>query len=119
MSKMNNEFKKAESKGQIKTMPEAELELPIQEEKMPEIISNPEEFRMAIGHAQMEGLDFIEVSENLFKYLLKKSKSKYLTYGNPGIKVYQVGTREEIEKEEGMGAEQHHDYIHRKNIDAK
>lgn len=99
-----DEFGIAESLGQIKTMPEIDetVVAPKEEQK---IIDSPEEFRLAIGQAQMEGEDSLEVGERLFKYLLKNSKSPYLTYGDPGIKVYLAGTREKYEREDAMNAE--------------
>lgn len=99
-----DEFGIAESLGQIKTMPEIDEKVVALEEPK-KIIDSPEEFRLAIGQAQMEGEDSMEVGEKLFKYLLKNSKSPYLTYGDPGIKVYLAGTREKYEREDAMNAE--------------
>lgn len=99
-----DEFGIAESLGQIQTMPEIEEKvLGIKEQST--VIESPEDFRIAVGQAQMEGDEYIEVGEKLFKYLLKNSKSKYLTYGDPGIKVYLKGTREKYEREDKMSAE--------------
>ena len=109
-----DEFGIAESLGEITTMPEINEEVVKSEDEKSEIIDNPQDFRMAVGQAAMEGQEYIEVSEKLFKYLLKNSKSKYLTYGDPGIKVYLAGTREEIEREERMSAEQYAEYISKK-----
>jgi hypothetical protein len=85
-------------------MPEIDEKVVALEEPK-KIIDSPEEFRLAIGQAQMEGEDSMEVGEKLFKYLLKNSKSPYLTYGDPGIKVYLAGTREKYEREDAMNAE--------------
>lgn len=106
------DFKKAEALGQIKTMPEtpAETMPEVIEQSMP-VIDNPADFQAAIGNAQMDELDYIEVTEKMFKYLAKNSKTKYLTYGNPGIKVFIQGTREEMQAEDNMSAEAYHDLV--------
>lgn len=104
-----DEFGIAESLGEIVTMPEIN-EAVVETKEPPTVIDNPEEFRMAIGQAQMAGEEYIEVGEKLFKYLLKNSKSKYLTYGDPGVKVYLQGTREKYDKEDNMTAEQFAEY---------
>lgn len=111
----HTEFEQAEMLGEIVTSPFDDTKEEIKEE-VSEVIDDPNEFRMAIGQAQMEGYEYVEVSEKMFKYLLRKSKSKYLTYGDPGIKVFQVGTREEIEREESLSAEQYHEHIMRKKM---
>jgi hypothetical protein len=99
-----DQFGIAESLGEIHTMPEIEENLLIPKDEIT-LIDNPEDFRMAVGQAAMNGEEYVEVSEKLFKYLLKNSKSRYLTYGDPGIKVYKVGTREENEKIDKMSAD--------------
>lgn len=105
-------FKKAEAIGQIKTMPKVKEVIPEAPlEQSEAIIDSPDKFQFAIGNAQMEGLDAIEVTEKLFKHLARNSKTKYLTYGKPGIKVFIEGTREEIEAEESMSAEAYHDLL--------
>lgn len=105
-------FKQAEALGQIKTVAEVPEEAVEQQfEQSYSIIDSPDKFQSAIGNAQLDDLDYIEVEEKLFKHLVKNSKTKYLTYGKPGIKVYKRGTREEIEAEESMSAEAYHDLL--------
>ena len=107
---MSDLFKESESRGHIKSL-KAKKEDPVEVTPTSELaIDNPEDFRMAIGNAQMEGLDYIEVTEKLFSYLVKNNKTNYLTYGEPGIKVFKVGTREEIQRLENMSAEEHLNY---------
>jgi hypothetical protein len=106
-------FEEAESKGIIQSMPEM-VEGPVVTGDTPEVIDNPEDFRMAVGNAQMNGEDSIEVSEKVFNYIIKNNKTKYFTYGSPGIKVYKVGTKCELDREESMGAEAYHEMITRK-----
>jgi len=119
--RLTDDFGIAESLGEIVTMPEINDEIvnPAQEGDQEAIIDNPHDFRMAIGRAAMDGEEYIEVSEKLFKYLLKNAKSPYLTYGDPGIKVFIAGTREEIEREEKMTAEQYAEYVGKKAREAQ
>jgi hypothetical protein len=104
-----NEFKKSEALGKIKTMPKIEEKAVVEIEKE-KVIETPDEFRIAMGNAQMDDVEYIEVSEKLFKHLLKNHKSKFLTYGDPGIKVYVAGTREKYEAEEAMSADAYYEY---------
>jgi hypothetical protein len=106
-----DKFGIAESIGEIYTMPELDESLVKVDEKEATFVDDPESFRMAIGAAQMNDEEFIEVGEKLFKYLLKNSKSRYLTYGSPGIKIYLKGTREALEKEEKMSGEQYLEHV--------
>lgn len=108
-----NVLKDAEAIGQIKSLPEVAVQPAVVEEAS-EVLDTPHDFQMAIGNAQMDGKEFVEVSEKLFKYLVKNNKTNYLTYGDPGVKVFKVGTREEIENEESMTAEQSHEVKIRK-----
>lgn len=104
-----NLFKDAEALGQLKSGPvvaEPVAETPHETK----VIDNPNDFQYAIGRAQMamqegDGEDFVEVSEELFKYLVKNQKTSYLTYGSPGIKVYLAGTREACEIRDSLSAE--------------
>lgn len=118
--RQEDQFGIAEAMGEIVTMPEInESVVGIKEPQEEIIIDNPEDFRMAIGQAQMEGEESIEVGEKLFKYLLKNSKSPYLTYGDPGIKVYLKGTRDKLEREEKMSAEAYLDMLGKKAKEAQ
>lgn len=109
-------FKEAEALGKIKTLPkEKEEKVEAHPEQSIDVIDTPDKFERAIGNAQLDGLDSIEVDEKLFKHLCKNSKTAYLTYGKPGIKVYLKGTRETNEQLEKMTADQFHDHICREN----
>ena len=111
-----DEFGIAESLGEIRTMPEVE-EQKLEAADVDPVIDDPQEFRIAIGTAQMEGKTFVEVSERLFKYLVKNSKTNYITYGDPGVKVFLKGTREVIEKEDKMNAEERAVYESKKLLE--
>jgi hypothetical protein len=113
-----DKFGIAESMGEIHTMPEIDESMLNIDKQEVTYVDDPESFRMAIGSAQMNGEEFIEIGPTLFKYLLKSAKSRYLTYGSPGIKIYLKGTREELEKEEKMSAEQYLDYDTKRKQDA-
>lgn len=99
-------LKNAEALGTITTLPELKEE--IFDYKVPEgVIDDPNAFQLAIGRAQMDNLDYVEVSARLFKYITRGQKTPYLTYGKPGVKVFIEGTRERLLKEELMNAEDH------------
>ncbi len=115
-SKKKDAFQDAEAQKLILTMPEM-VEGPTVTGEVPTIIDNPEDFRMAVGNAQMNGEDSIEVSDKVFNYIIKNNKTKYFTYGSPGIKVYKVGTKDELDREESMTSEAYHDMITRKPKD--
>lgn len=114
--KQDKTLKDGEASGKIRTMPEAKIQETFEIEK-PKVISTPDDFRIALGNAQLDGEDYIEVDEKLFKYLLKNNKSKYLTYGDPGIKVYLAGTKGMYDLEDKMSAEQYHEYITKKQME--
>lgn len=112
MSQIN--MKKAEVMGQIKTMPEyQETSVQVKEGKV--AIDNPDDFKNALFDIQTMIDDpkekFVIVTEKLFNYLSKKHKTEYLTYGDPGIKVYKEGTKEDIDKKDNLSAEQYHNYM--------
>lgn len=107
--KKNDLFHNAEANGQIRSLPEIDtFETPA---KATVVLSTPEDFRAAIGNAQMEGIESVEVSEDLFKYLIKNQNTRYITYGDPGVKVYRTGTKAECDKEDKMNAEAYADMI--------
>lgn len=102
-------FKDAEAAGQLKTGPVVpEPTAPM--EHQAKIIDNPSDFQYAVGKAQMamqegDGGDYVEVSKELFEYLVKNQKTPYITYGDPGVKVYLAGTREACEERDKLSAE--------------
>lgn len=112
-NKNKNEFRNAEALGHITTMPEVK-EQPMVADTKSDVIDNPEEFRMAVANAQMEGVDHVVVTEKVLKYLLRGNKSESLTYGDPGVRVFLEGTKDEIERVERMNAEQFHEHYIKK-----
>lgn len=109
MTKSRTDFTKAEALGHIQTMPELTEATKVEVPKS-DVIDNPEDFRMAIAEAQMAGADHVVVSERVLKYLLRGNKSESLTYGEPGIRVFLEGTKDEIERVERFSAEQYHEH---------
>ena len=109
-------FKDAEALGQVRSMPEVkESVMSLEPIQSHDIIDTPDKFQQAIGNAQLDDLDYIEVEEKLFKHLVKNSKTEYLTYGKPGIKVFKRGTRDEILRKDEMSADRYHDFVSRKD----
>lgn len=110
-------FRDAEALSKIKALPTAkEMSAPVVHRQ--EIIDDPGEFQSAVGRCQMtmheDGKDYIEVSERVYKYLLKNNISRYITYGDPGVKIYLAGTKEENDDIDRMSAEAYHNYLGQK-----
>lgn len=97
-------FKKAEALGDLTTMPVMETMNQAQEPQKKPVVSNPEEFRTAQWEAQHDGTGYIEVTEELYKFIIKNNPTESFTYGNPGIRVFKEGTREKILSEEKKSA---------------
>lgn len=112
MSKQNGnqDFKRAEAIGQIKTMPTQAEPVGIAEPEAEGVVSTPHDFQAAIGRCQMEGPDYLEVSDKLFSFLVKGQKTDSLTYGKPAIRVFRAGTRDAVLKIERLNAEQYHEF---------
>ena len=120
MKNQQKSFKESEAMGDIKTLPETvEAQEQAKLEQSIEMIDTPDKFASAIGNAQLDGLEYVEVEERLFKHLVKNSKTPYITYGKPGIKVYKRGTREELEKIDDMSAESYSTYLAKKTLDGQ
>lgn len=114
-NKTEQSFKDAAALGEIHVAPEvAEVELDEKPQREDVTIDNTEDFRLAVGTAQMDGIEYVEVGEKLFKYLLRGAKTRYLTYGNPGIKVFLKGTMDDILDEEEMSAEDYGNVVARR-----
>lgn len=111
---MKNELRKAEAMGQIKTLPD-KIETPVEVKEAKTAIDNPDDFKAALFDVQTDSEKFEEkfliVTEKLFNYLAKKHKTEYLTYGDPGVRVYKEGTKAGIDKKESLNAEQYHNLV--------
>lgn len=112
----HDDLKVSQATGHIQSLKTDEAIRAMDEIQVPEriIIDDPEEFRAAIGQAQMEEVEFIEVSDRLFKFLVKNNKTPYITYGSPGIKVYKAGTKDELDRIDRMNAQEYHEHVSRK-----
>lgn len=96
LGKNKDKFSALEVAGQIKSMPMTMGDAIDSDVDDGKVIDNPEDFRAAIHHAQLSGKDAVEVSEELFFYLVKNNQTEYLTYGSPGVKVFKEGTKDKI-----------------------
>ncbi len=56
------------------------------------VIKDLREFQDAIASAQLDGQEYIQVDEKVFKYFNKKNPdAESFMYGNPGIRVFRGG----------------------------
>jgi hypothetical protein len=78
-------------------------------QKEPGALDNYRDFDEALmaihRDPEMHDEPFLEVTEELFSALTRGQKTPYLTVGQPGVKVFKIGTRDSIESEEAMPAE--------------
>lgn len=49
---------------------------------------------------------YLEATPEFFEALVKGQKTQYLTYGKPGVKIYIKGTKDAIDKEENLPADE-------------
>lgn len=63
-------------------------------------INDIKQFQDAYTLAIMKRQSYIEVGPKVFNWFMKGEGGKYFTYGNPTIRVYLVGHREEVERQE-------------------
>lgn len=82
------------------------------------VVDSYEGFKQAIDEARAHGIDSIEVSEKVMKVISGQPKTKSITYGTPGIRVYLSGVRDQIDKEESMSAETYYNYLGNKTREA-
>lgn len=80
-------------------------------------INDPESFRVAISHAQMEGVDEIFVTQKLMTWLTKDPMCTHMTHGDPGVHVYVEGKDKEHKRRFKQSAEQYAEEIGRKLAD--
>lgn len=72
------------------------------------------QLQMAVGEAQLnESTDHLFVSERLFKAIIKKARTsnQSIMYGDPGIRIYVPGAKEELDKHDRMSAEAYGQYL--------
>jgi hypothetical protein len=61
------------------------------------VITDIQDFYMKAQTASLMNEDYLVVNERVFNAIGRGVKSPYLTYGNPGIKVYLEGTKEKCD----------------------
>lgn len=89
-------------------------------EKLPaQAISNYRELDQAMIDAQREGLEFLEVTPELFEALTKGQDTMYLTMGKPGVKIYKAGTKEMCDEFDTMTCEDRMRHDAKKAIELK
>ena len=110
--KKNGDLIKAEAMGNIKTMPNPDAHEPMLAPDVPAIIDNPDDFRSAVGYAQLSGeYSNIEVSERLFKHIIKSGQATSFTYGQPAVRVFLAGTKDAVLKQERMNIDEYNAHI--------
>lgn len=109
-----NEFLEAQARGDLHAMPERP-DIVKSEAPAEVVIDNPEEFRRAVGMAQMsrKADAHVVVSEALFSFLSGNQKTRYMTYGSPGVRVFKPGDRESVLDIERMTHEEYAQYVSR------
>lgn len=70
------------------------------------VIDNLEDFRFAVGEAQVIGKKAIEVSERVYTHLTLGKDTPYIIWGKPAVKVYKVGTMDRTERLESLSVEE-------------
>lgn len=73
-------------------MPQVEPSEPAEQ-----VISDISEFYMRAQTAALMNEDYLVVDQKVFNAIGRGVKTNYLTYGNPGIKVYLEGTKEKCD----------------------
>lgn len=78
-------------------------------DKKESLIENYDDFRDAIMEIH-RNIDenprpTLEVSDKFFSALVKGRKVDSITYGDPGVRVYRVGHKDRLDKEERLSAE--------------
>ncbi len=58
------------------------------------VIKDITDFHMKASTVHLTGQDYLIVDERVYKAIGRGVVSNYLTYGNPGVKVYLEGTKE-------------------------
>lgn len=74
-------------------------------------------FLARINEAKINGDEWIEARPEIIKHFTKRAPTPYLMY--EGIKVYAVGTREQIEAEESMSIDDRLNREHQRALAAK
>jgi hypothetical protein len=112
------DFKDAEMFGKIKTAPSIPTQ-PVPKVEEDVVVETPSDFQEAVARAQFavtegDGKDYVVVNERLFRYIMKNQPGNYLTYGEPGVKVYLAGKKDEVDMIEAMTAEEFATYQSKK-----
>lgn len=52
-----------------------------------------------VSMAQLNGIEYLAVSDQVFDYFAKGQQTAFISYGDPTVKLYKKGTLEQIEKD--------------------
>ncbi len=96
MSKIKDTFKTSEALGELATMPAMQTLNEKEKPKDKKIASTPDEFRTALWEAQFDGTGTVEVTDELYHFIIKNNPTESFTYGNPGVRVFKQGTKDVI-----------------------
>jgi len=86
-------------------LPTTEQE-PKQRKQKSTAIDNYIDFEASVKHAQLEDIEYLEVTQKLMEKLMKDSEVESITYGKPGVRVFVEGARERILGQEALSTEE-------------
>jgi hypothetical protein len=82
----------------------------VRKQKVPtELSAKLLEARQEIERARVSGDEYVEVPEDVFKFMTQGAETPFLTDGNPGVMVFVEGTREKLMSQGNMPAEVYYD----------
>lgn len=67
------------------------------EAKSDVVIDNPADFREALSQAQLHEVEYLVVSPKLFAYLSNNKETPWINYGEPCVRVYKEGTKDDCD----------------------
>jgi hypothetical protein len=107
-----SDLSNAEMMGNLPTLPSAVdpvTLIPVKE--VEKIVDDAHEFEVELARARMEKKS-VTISDRLWGFIVNNQQTPYLMY--KGVRVFRPGTKEIIEKEMAMSADDYHNYITRK-----
>lgn len=80
----------------------------IDEIKLPDVLDTLEDFRSAVGQAQLSGKGHVVVSPRIFHFLTSGKETPFLDFGSPSIRVYCSDTMQKVVEIEEMNLDTFH-----------
>jgi hypothetical protein len=104
-----------------------ELPVPVQQDSRgfseAEPIDDYNDLQMKVAnlHFNESDQDHLFVSERLFKAICKRTKAenRSIMFGDPGVRLYVPGVKEELDRLENMSAEAYGEYVGKKRNEEK